>query len=73
MHVGHVRVLVPHPLVPVQMRMAPAGRIARDMGMPVMLVVHVHMGMLDRVVLMLVVIPAIFAVVEGYRLDNSAL
>jgi hypothetical protein len=52
MHVGSVRVGVPGPGVAVFVGVRLAGRIGRTMDMPVMLVVHVSMGVLDRRMLM---------------------
>ena len=52
-HVGNVRMPMPHPRMPVRMHMRLAGRIIRQMLVLVMLVVHVSMCMLHWLMLVL--------------------
>jgi hypothetical protein len=55
--VREVRVAVTERLVHVGMAVRLSGRSSRSVGMPVVLVVDVRMGVLERLVLVLVVMP----------------
>jgi hypothetical protein len=54
MHVRHVRVAVPHPDMPMCVRVGLAGRISRQMHVLVVIIVHVSMGVLHRLMFVLV-------------------
>ena len=55
-HVGDVRVRVPHPLMSMPMRMRLSGWIGGSMIMLVVRIVNVRVGMFHRLVLMLVLV-----------------
>ena len=57
MHVGDMRVAVPHPRVTVLVRMRLAGRVGRRMLVPMMLVVNVSVHVHERLVHVLVLVP----------------
>ena len=57
MHVGHMRMLVPQAHVAVRMAVRLGPRRARRMLVPVMLVVHVTVLVLQRLVVVLMLVP----------------
>ena len=62
MHIGNMRMLVSHELVAMVMGVWFPRRIARQMGMPMMLIVHVRVRVL--LYFMLMQVPVIFRQVK---------
>ena len=56
MHVRHMGMPVPHPGMPMRVDVRFARRIARQVLVPVMRIVHVSMGVLHRLMLMLMLV-----------------